>query len=259
MDRNRASRSHCRWAAPATGVALGVLLVVAGAGAVSSGAASNSGSPPTLPATASGLQAKAISDAESSSWVHEVGRGTGDGHTFSSANDIGTFEGRQMIHSDKARAEVIQIGQAAYIEGNAAAVSSFFGLTKDDPQQLADTWISIAPSDGGEFTTVSDAVTLKSDFQDVTIPGAVTEGYPVTVDGQRCIPIIGHTSQPSVGTVTSTLYVTDSASPLPVEIKSVAKGGLSTTTWSRWGKAVNLTAPPDAVPFSSLFSSSAPT
>ena len=76
------------------------------------------------------------------------------GHTFSAVNDIGTFEGRQMIDSDKAQAEVVQIGQEAYIRGNTAAISSYFGLTKNDPQQLANTWIPLAPTDGEEYTTV---------------------------------------------------------------------------------------------------------
>ena len=97
-----------------------------------------------------------------------------------------------MIDSDKARAEVVQIGQEAYIRGNAAAISSYFELTKNDPGQLANTWISIVPSDGGEYTTVIAAVTLKSDFANETISGPLSEGRVVTVDGQRCIPITGH-------------------------------------------------------------------
>lgn len=199
------------------------------------------------------LEAKAIADAEGSSWVHEVGHAAEKGHRYSADNDIGTFEGRQVIHADTVQAQVLQIGQEAYIKGNPDAIENFFELTKDDPQQLANTWISLVPSDGGEFSTVADAVTLKSDFDDVSLHGALTKGRPVTVEGARCIPIVGHATEKGVGTLTLTLYVSDTATPLPVELKARDKRGTSTTSWSRWGEPVSLTAPPYSVSYASLF------
>jgi hypothetical protein len=227
-----------------------MLCALAGVGIVlpagPAGAASNA------PLSPSALEAKAIQDAEGSSWVHEVVYANALGHTFKMTNDIGTFEGRQVIASNASRAEVVQIGQEAFIQGNASAITSYFGLTKNDPQQLANTWISIVPSDGGEYQTVSAAVTLKSDFQHVKIPQPLTEGRPVTVEGHRCIPLTGHATQPMVGKVTVTVYVTKSSTPLPVEIKATAEKGQSTTIWSHWGQQVTLNVPPGAVPFSSL-------
>jgi hypothetical protein len=210
------------------------------------------GAAANAPLSPSALEAKAIQDAEGSSWVHEVIHANELGHTFSMTNDIGTFEGRQVIASNAARAEVLQVGQEAYIQGNASAIADYFGLTKNDPQQLANTWISIVPSDGGEYQAVSASVTLKSDFQNVTIPAPLTEGRPVTVAGHRCIPLTGHTTQPMVGQMTVTMYVTKSSAPLPVETRATAKKGQSTTMWSRWGQQVTLNPPPGAVPLSSL-------
>jgi hypothetical protein len=248
VGTGRRKRTHrhraARWTAAAA-PALG-LVAVLGGGTAAGAATAPSASP------AASLMAEAIQNAEGGSWVHEVGHGAASGHTFSAVNDIGTFEGRQMIDSDKARAEVVQIGQEAYIRGNGAAISSYFELTKNDPQQLANTWISLAPSDGAEYTSVISAVTLKSDFQQETISGPLSEGHAVTVAGQRCIPITGHVSSPAVGTATATLYVTDSKTPLPVEYKAGNKKATSVTTWSRWGHPVTLTAPPDAIPFASL-------
>jgi hypothetical protein len=207
-------------------------------------------STPTLSAAA--LQAKAIADAENAGWVHEVGRAKETGHSFSAVDDIGLFAGRQIIDSDGSHAEVVQIGQQAYIRGNAKAIANFFQLTKNEPQQLANTWISLIPSDGDFFSTVIDAVTLKSDFGHQSVPAPLTEGHPVTIDGKRCIPITGHSTQAGVGVVTLTMYVTTSKNPLPVEVRTISKKGTATTTWSRWGKQVTLTAPPDAVPLASL-------
>jgi len=225
------------------GVFAGVVTVSAPAGAAQS---------PSL--SPSALEAKAIQDAEGSSWVHEVVHSNAAGQTFTATNDVGTFEGRQVIAQNASRAEVIVIGQEAYIQGNASAIENFFGLTKNDPQQLANTWISMVPADGQGYQTVSAAVTLKSDFTDQTIPSPVTEGRPVTVDGHRCIPLTGHSTQPTVGKVTVTMYVTDSSKPLPIETKSTAaaKKGQSITTWSRWGQQVTLNPPPGAVPISTL-------
>jgi hypothetical protein len=242
--RNRGRPRRAAWAATATG-AVALLPVLAGsAPAAAAGVAAT-----TSPAS---LVSEALQNAEGSGWVHEVGHGAESGHTFSAVDDIGTFEGRQMIQADNVRAEVIQIGQEAYIRGNAAAISSYFGLTQNDPSQLADTWISVVPSDGGEYTTVIAAVTLKSDFENQAITGPLSEGRVVTVDGQRCIPITGHVTASDDGTVPATLFVTDSTTPLPVEYKAGNRKVTSTTTWSRWGHAVALSAPPDAIPFSSL-------
>lgn len=202
--------------------------------------------------SAAALEAKAIADAENAGWVHEVGHAKEPGHSFSAVNDIGFFEGRQIIDSDGSHAEVVQIGQQAFIRGNAKAIANFFQLTKNEPQQLADTWISLVPSDGDFFSTVIDAVTLKSDFGHQSIPAPVTEGHAVTVAGRRCIPITGHTSQAGVGAVTLTMCVTTSKNPLPVQLRTVSTKGTSTTTWTRWGKPVTLTTPPDAVPLASL-------
>jgi hypothetical protein len=48
------------------------------------------------------------------------------------------------------------------------------------------------------------------------------------------------------------MYVTKSSTPLPVETRSTAKKGQSTTTWTRWGQQVTLNPPPGAVAFSTL-------
>jgi hypothetical protein len=227
--------------------------VVAGTGTVLAGAAwaVPAEAAPSTPSAAA-LQAKAIADAENAGWVHEVGHGKVAGHTFAAVDDIGLFEGHQVIDSGASHAEVVQIGQRAYIRGNANAIADYFGLTKNEPQQLANTWISLVPSDGDFFSTVIDAVTLKSDFAHQSIPAPLTEGHPVTVAGRRCVPITGRSTQPGVGAVTLTMYVTTSKHPLPVEVRATNPKGTSTTTWSRWGKQVTLTAPPDAVPLASL-------
>jgi hypothetical protein len=50
------------------------------------------------------------------------------------------------------------------------------------------------------------------------------------------------------------LHVNDiKVTPRPVELKRKSKEAVWTTTWNRWAQTVTLAAPPDAIPFSSLF------
>lgn len=249
LQRVRRSRSVRRAAYAALGLTgLGAL---AGPTTVTSAATSAMSASSTQ--SPSALEAKAIHDAEGSVWVHEVMNDRSPGQSVSEVNDIGTFEGRQVINDNAIKAEVIQIGQTADIRGNAAAISGFFNLTKNDPQQLANTWISVVPSDRGEFRQVTGAVTLKSDFQQWSPSGKLTEERPITVAGRRCTPIVGHESLPPAGNIRLTLCVTMSKNPLPVEYTASAapKYQLS-VQWTGWGENPSLVAPPDAVPLSSL-------
>jgi hypothetical protein len=163
-------------------------------------------------------------------------------------NEIGATEGRQVVTSDGAHAQVIVIDGNAYIYGDVKAVTNYFALTSTDPQQYADKWLELTPSNPG-FTTVSAAVTLASDFGHVALPGHLTEGRVVTIDGHKVQPISAHilaTSQSPAGT--ATLYVTTTGRILPFEYRAVAKGVETTTKWSNWGHSVSLAVPSPSIP-----------
>jgi hypothetical protein len=96
-------------------------------------------------------------------------------------------------------------------------------------------------------------VTLHSDFAERDLSGSVTGGKPATRDGQTCIPIEGRTPVGSgKGTAHATFYVTTGHEPLPIAFTAGTASIRTTTTWSRWGHAVTLRAPHDAVPIASL-------
>ena len=163
-------------------------------------------------------------------------------------NEIGATEGRQVVTSNGGHAQVIVIDGNAYIYGDVKAVRNYFGLSSTDPQQYADKWLELTPSNPG-FTTVSAAVTLASDFGHVALPGHLTEGRVVTIDGHKVQPISAHipaTSQSPAGT--ATLYVTTTGRILPFEYLAVAKGVKTTTRWSDWGHTVSLAVPSPSTP-----------
>jgi hypothetical protein len=207
-------------------------------------------SPTSSTPSASTLLEQAVQNAEMSGWVHEVSVASGSGHKFSMVNDIGTREGRQVIISDGAHATVLVVAGNAYIYGNDAAIAKYFEISTTDPQKFANQWLELTPQNP-DFSTVSAAVTLSSDFRQVAIPGALHEGQPVEVDGHKVRPISGHipaTSQAPAAT--ATIYVTTKGTVLPVEYRIVAKGIKSTTSWTQWGRAVQIAVPPSSTPLS---------
>ena len=198
----------------------------------------------------------ALSNALSSGWVHEVSTGHGSGHTLSMVNDIGVTEGRQVIDSDGARSTVLVINDMAYINGDAAAISNYFQLQTSNPQEFAGQWISIPPSASSYFGAVSASVTLASDFHNVSFLGPFTARPETTLHGVKATPVVGHVSGPTGGKkVPATLYVTSAGKTLPVELSASDRQISETVKWSRWGEAVTLPLPGQAVPISTVLSS----
>lgn len=218
---------------------LGRFVLVAGSIVIASTAAAAS-APATPP---SAIESLAIRNAEDAGWVHEVTYASGEGHTFSMDNDIGTSQGRQIIVSDGAHARVLVIGGLAYLYGDDKAVAKYFELSSTDPQRYANHWLELGPADP-DFATVSAAVTLKSDFGQVDMPAPIEEGRPVVIDGHRVQPLTAHIPATSHSpAATATLYVTTTGKVLPFEYRIEAPGIVSTTKWSGWGHGVQLSEP----------------
>ena len=143
----------------------------------------------------------------------------------------------------RAHAEVILFGQKAYIYGDDNAVKTYFALSTTDPAKYANKWLSLTSTSSG-FAAVSDAVTLQSDFQTVTIPGTLKEGSAVVLDGQKVVPIEGTIpATTSNSAIKATLYVSKSSPVLPAEFHLTSSSESFTVTWSKWGHAVTLAAP----------------
>jgi hypothetical protein len=191
----------------------------------------------------SALVSLAIQNAEASGWVHETSVLTGSGHKVTSANDVGTTEGRQVIDSNGAHATVLVVGGNAYIYADSRAIATYFEISTTNPQKYANRWLEVPALSSG-FSTVSDAVTLTSDFGHVALTGNFTEGRTEMVDGHKVVPISGHiAATPQTPAADGTLYVTTTGTVLPVEFRLAGKGLRSTTSWSRWGHPVQIAAP----------------
>jgi hypothetical protein len=197
------------------------------------------------------LVSQALANAKHGGWVHEVARASEKGHSFLATNDIGATEGRQDIRSDSARAKVILINGVAYIEANAAGVTNYFDFTTADPAQLAGRWFTLTKSSTG-YATVTDAVTLTSDFDQLGIVGPYTAGKQTVVGHQKVIPVHGFVPGASKGpSAPITLYVTATGTTLPVKFSASTKSVTDTVVWSGWGKSVHLVPPGNSKPLPS--------
>jgi hypothetical protein len=198
------------------------------------------------------LLAKAIADAGHGSWVHEVTTSKGDGHTLGMVNDIGTSNGRQDITIDGDHGEVILLNHTAYISGQVKTLENYFGVPTKDATKLKGKWLSV-PSSDAEYSVISAALTLASDFKDTDISGPFKEGTSVTVAGQKAIPISGFIQGSSTSAkIAATMYISTGGTPLPLKIVASNKTVSTTTTWSSWGHSVSLKAPSNPVKAASL-------
>ena len=203
-----------------------------------------------IPSAAS-LVSTALRNAVNSGWVHEVDLTTGKGQSLSMVNDIGSSEGRQVIVADGGHATVIVLDGKAYIRGDVKAIASYFELPSSDPAQLAGKWISLVPSDP-EYSAVSDAVTLRSDFNQIKLEGPFSKAS-VSLGGQDVTAIHGYVPGPSSNSrVRAVLDITAEGTILPVAFQASDGQLTESLRWSKWGDAVSLVAPQDPKPVSQL-------
>jgi hypothetical protein len=161
--------------------------------------------------------------------------------------------GRQLIQFGAVHAEVIEIGDRAFIGGNGAAMVGYFGLPKRDRSQLAGHWASLTPKDP-DFKTVVRDVTLRSDIGDL-IPTGVLTRSSTTSNGRPVTVITGSPpadQHPPAGSRIM-LYVSEGPIPLPIrETIRAPDGTTGTIVLSHWGEQVTTTAPPHATPISKI-------
>lgn len=220
---------------------------VAACAAMAGGVADAAG---TQSSAATTLEQAALRDALSKGSVHELDVATEGSLTSTLDDDVATDEGRQTItKSGGVHAHVLIVGGNAYYSGNQTTLTSYFGLTPQVAQQVGSNWVRVSPTDPG-YAAVSADATLPSALNQLKLGGVLSETAPIKVDGENVIGIRAtlHKSGASGSVV---MYVTRSATPLPVSVETTARnkqGTLhATITLSDWGERVSLAAPTNVV------------
>ena len=224
-------------------IALTVMLSVAG------------GAQATQTPSAAALMRLALTDAIARGSVHEVETQTSSKVAGGLSGDIGTHNGRQDItRSGGQLAHVLVIGSTAYVSGNQAALLHYFGFPAAIAGKIGTRWVSVPSSNSG-YAVITAGVTLASAMQELAIPGQLTEKSAGIVDGQSVTAI--HSKAVRTGTksvtVSVTMYVTRTLTPLPVRVAfSYSNGATTSVQFSGWNERLALKAPTNVIPVTSL-------
>jgi hypothetical protein len=160
----------------------------------------------------------------------------------------------------------IYVDKIAYMTGNAAGLKALFGTTATKAAADAGKWISVT-STNEVYATAQANMTLsqvEGQFEPAT---PLTSLGVSTVDGQPVVGIRGSlptefTQGTTSVTGTAVLYVLDKAPYTPVQMTfsaarsttqhSATATEKATTNFSDWGSPLTVSAPPGAIPASTV-------
>jgi hypothetical protein len=166
--------------------------------------------------------------------------------------------GRQVItFNGTGHATILLIGGVDYVQADAQALHGFFEAPLAQAEQAAGRWISVRPGQKLGTSTYDDVtagITLSSVATELAVGNPLSKAAPATVAGQPVIgvqaPLPASDGLPGAKLV---LYVADDSALRPVRYELVGAGSTQNTiSFSRWGERLSLTAPPNAIPASSL-------
>jgi hypothetical protein len=131
------------------------------------------------------------------------------------------------------------------------------GFASTVATNYANKWIAVHSTDS-LFKSIVSAVTLAGTLSQLNPTGTLSVTAPTTVAGRQAVGVKGGLpGTPQTGvTGNTTLYVATSNPTVPLKFSGTADQGsqhvLDTGTFTKWGKALKLTTPTGAVPFSSV-------
>jgi hypothetical protein len=219
--------------------------------------------PPPHPAGLAGdppwfIQAEALAAAEVAGSAHVQMTSTSASGSTVYSTDVSANAGRQVITiTGGGQATVLDVAGVGYVTGNPAALVSFFGFPAAVSARLTGRWVSFR-SGQPYYAQIVDALTLGSALGVVTLSGRLaSEGRRGVMDGQPVVGVRGVASRvPGVPAGTrATLYVATAGRLLPVSFREVSGGLRLSAVFSRWGEAVSVSAPRDAIPITTAMGS----
>lgn len=224
---------------------------LAGAAAVAGVAAASHAAAPSSPQQ---LVRTAIGDASSKASAHVVF--VGAPLAVVANDDVGMHDGIQTAvfpKPDAGELRAIVIGATAYVSARPSSLLAYAaGLSKAVAQRAGTRWVSI-PSSSSLYSGVALDVTLPSELATVQPTSDVVELAPSMFSGQRVIGIRGKTGPAAVGFTSVTVYLSQSAHPLPVYATFSGPHGIGQVDrFSKWGERIAAAAPANAVSVASL-------
>jgi len=207
---------------------------------------------PTASLPAATIVRAAQAYASRRGWAHIDLQFNMSAKTLVFSQDSGPDTGRQTVTIGTEHATVLLVDHVAYVNANAGALADYFGLAPSSAS-FAGKWIAIKPSDAA-YATVAAGVSLADALKQIAIDPPFVKPKPTTIDGERAISVSGTVPTTRGASEPATLYVPASGEILPLAFDFSDPGATDRATFSAWGKKVALTAPANAVAFSSVVS-----
>jgi hypothetical protein len=158
--------------------------------------------------------------------------------------DVSGSGGGETVSEGSAVVDIRVTPSFAYVSGNSSGLTKLFGLSTAGAKKIGKEWVSLKAS-SSQYRTLKSDVTLKTvtallpKAKGTTMKTAKVRGVEVYVL-KWTVPAAG-----SVPTLSNTLTISASGSPLPLTETSTASGGTSISTdLSKWGEKVLVQSPP---------------
>ena len=227
---------------------IGVLALVAATAAIVTAVALAAQSPRAV-------RTSILDAAKAQQSVHYVAVQIAGKSLLTLTGDVAAADGRQQV-SFKAGKEtghmtILVADQTAYAQGDSNGLQLLLGLTQAQASTYAGQWISI-PKGDKHYNSVAASVTLGSFLQSITPQGRLAT-LKTKVGGRRVIAVraISGTGKKKKLQI---LDAPASGKRLPLEEEDIwpARQYLSTTKMSKWNESVQVTAPANAVPITTV-------
>ncbi len=175
--------------------------------------------------------------------------------------DVASGTGKQTVTTTRdGNAIFVVLPNMAYVQADATWLHEVMSFTPKSASIYAGQWISDPSTDVTNYENLSQGVTLQSTLDNVVPTG--TPATPLaftkasTFDGKSVVGVSGAIPSGTGPAGTEVMYVSTAAPYLPVgEVTHItinAKSGEETVRYSDWGKRISVTAPANAIPFSSV-------
>jgi hypothetical protein len=209
----------------------------------------------SAPALLSGAQA-ALRDGHS---VHIDITDRSSQGSITYSDDAAASGGRQVITIDGAgHVTILFVAGVGYVQADAGGLVDLFEVPQSQADKFADQWIALKSGEklgASSYDDVTAGITLASVASELQLTGTPSLSAPTSVGGQRVVGV--QASMPASAQLPAAardvLYMTDNSLLRPVLSEVTNAGGYEyRMSFSQWGEAVNLTAPANAIPASSL-------
>jgi hypothetical protein len=159
--------------------------------------------------------------------------------------DAGTKSGRETISEGKATATLELNSTYAYIDGNSSGLTTIFGLSAADAKKIGKDWVSMKAGTS-QYSSLKSSVTISSVTS--VLPTAKGTTVSTSVSKGTKLYVLKWTTKATSSTpkLSSALTVSAEGATLPVKETETASSGSETTTFSKWGEHILVTAPPVA-------------